>query len=476
VIDPSTGTIYLVAFTKENGTYVHRLHAIDIATHAEKFGGPVVVNATVPGSGSGTVGGSISFNPLHSNQRAGLLLQNGIVTIAWASYCDHSPFHGWIISYNATTLAQQAVFNTTPNGSGGGVWMSGAGLAADANSSIYLATGNGDENASLEWGDSILKLSGPGSGSFAVADWFTPYDQQTLDVNDWDLGAGGVLLLPNLPSGQQLLVQASKKGTIYLVDRNSMGKYCSTCTSTGGDTQIVQVIPNALTGMWGMPAYWNGNVYFGGAYYYGGSGDTLKAFSFNANNSGRLSGSPTSESAEVFNFSGPTPSVSANGNTNGIVWALDNGSHASTCCQALHAYDATNLGRELYNTNQAPNNRDVPGGAVKFTVPAIANGKVYVGSQATLSIYGLPPPAATPSFSPVAGTYPSPRWVSILDSTAGTTIYYTTNGSTPTTSSIVYASPIRVSATATIKAIAVGGGFSSSAVGSAIYTIQKHNH
>jgi hypothetical protein len=250
VIDPSTGTIYLVAFTKENGTYVHRLHAIDIATHAEKFGGPVVVNATVPGSGSGTVGGSISFNPLHSNQRAGLLLQNGIVTIAWASYCDHSPFHGWIISYNATTLAQQAVFNTTPNGSGGGVWMSGAGLAADANSSIYLATGNGDENASLEWGDSILKLSGPGSGSFAVADWFTPYDQQTLDVNDWDLGAGGVLLLPNLPSGQQLLVQASKKGTIYLVDRNSMGKYCSTCTSTGGDTQIVQVIPNALTGMW----------------------------------------------------------------------------------------------------------------------------------------------------------------------------------------------------------------------------------
>jgi hypothetical protein len=229
--------------------------------------------------------------------------------------------------------------------------------------------------------------------------------------------------------------------------------------------------------MWGMPAYWNGNVYFGGAYYGGSSGaEKLKAFSFNANNSGLLSTSPTSESAEVFNFSGPTPSVSANGNTNGIVWALDNGSNASSCCQALHAYAATNLAQELYNTNQASNNGDVPGGAVKFSVPTIANGKVYVGSQATLSIYGLLPPAATPTFSPVAGTYPSPRWVSILDSTAGTTIYYTANGSIRTTSSAVYTAPFRVSATATVKAIAVGGGFSASAVGSATYTIQKHTH
>jgi hypothetical protein len=226
--------------------------------------------------------------------------------------------------------------------------------------------------------------------------------------------------------------------------------------------------------MWGMPAYWNGNVYFG-AYYGGSSGaNKLKAFSFNANNSGLLSTLPTSESAEVFNFSGPTPSVSANGNTNGIVWALDNGSNASTCCQALHAYAATNLAQELYNTNQAPNSRDVPGGAVKFTVPTIANGKVYLGSQA--SIYGLLPPAATPSFSPAAGTYPSPRSVSILDSTAGATIYYTTDGSTPTTSSTVYTAPFRVSATTTVKAIAVGGGFSASAVGSATYTIQKHTH
>jgi hypothetical protein len=152
-----------------------------------------------------------------------------------------------------------------------------------------------------------------------------------------------------------------------------------------------------------VPAYWNGNVYFGGAYYGGSSGaNKLKAFSFNANNSGLLSTLPTSESAEMFNFSGPTPSVSANGNTNGIVWALDNGSNASTCCQALHAYAATNLAQELYNTNQASNNGDVPGGAVKFTVPTIANGKVYVGSQATLSIYGLLPSSATPTFGPVA--------------------------------------------------------------------------
>jgi hypothetical protein len=266
-----------------------------------------------------------------------------------------------------------------------------------------------------------------------------------------------------------LLVQAGKTGTIYLIDRNNMGKFCSGCSS---DTQVVQEISGAIKGVWGMPAYWNGNVYFGGADD-GGTGDTLKAFSFNANNSGLLSSSPTSHTTKVFNFSGPTPSVSANGNTGGILWALDNSTYASSCCQVLHAYDATNLATELYNTSQASNSRDVPGGAVKFTVPTVANGKVYVGSQASLNIYGLLSPAATPAFSPLPGTYNSAQSVTISDNSSGTTIYYTTDGSTPTISSTRYSGPIQVSTTTTIKAIAAGGGFSASAVASGTYTINQ---
>ncbi len=386
VIDTGTGTIYLVAITEENGNYVQRLHAIDIATHAEKFGGPVVIRASVRGTGMGSQNGTVSFDPVHSNQRAGLLLQDGHVVIAWSSYCDSASFwHGWIMSYNAATLSQDAAFNATPNGNAGGVWMSGAGLAADANYNIYVPTGNGDYDGTSEFGDSILKLDEPGGGSFSLLDWFTPYNQATMDSKDWDLGSGGVLLLPLLPSGfahRQLLIEAGKLGTIYLVDCNNLGKYCSTCTST--DTQIVQELYHRVRGVYGMPAYWNGNVYFGGSYE-----GTLEAFSFNAKGSGLLSSSPTSQTSQEFSFPGITPSVSANSNANGIVWGLENGSAGSSCCQVLHAYDATNLAKELYNSTQAANSRDVPGGAVKFTVPTIANGKVYVGSQATFSIYGV---------------------------------------------------------------------------------------
>jgi hypothetical protein len=403
VIDAGTGTIYVVASTKENGTYVQRLHAIDVATHTEKFGGPVVIEASVSGTGTASQNGKVSFDPLHQIQRASLLLQNGHLIIAWgANTCDTDPFHGWVMSYNASTLSKEAVLCTTPNGDEGGVWLGGSGPAGDS-SFIYLSTGNGTYDGSPNFGDSVLKVAGPSNGSFVVSDWFTPYDQNTLRVYDLDLASGGVLLLPDLPSGfahQQLLVAVGKPGKIYLIDRKKMGKYCSTCASS--DTQIVQELPHALAGMWGAPAYWNGNVYFGGTQPFG-TADNLKAFSFNANNSGVLSTSPTSESPELFNH-GPTPSVSANGTTNGIVWGLDN---ASVCCHVLHAYNATNLGIELYNASQAPNNRDSAGASVKFTVPTIANGKVYVGSRATLTIFGLLPQvklsaSSATFFSPVA--------------------------------------------------------------------------
>ena len=293
VIDPITGTIYLVVSTEENGSFVQRLHAIDVATQAEKFGGPVVIQATVPGTGNGSQNGIISFNPLMDNQRPGLLLQNGQVIVGWASHCDFTPYQGWIMAYNSATLAQEGVFATTPNGDKGGVWMGAAGIAADSNFNVFVASGDGDYDGESNWGDSILELTGPIGGAFAVGDWFTPYNQAYMNTNNKDLGSGGVLLLPDLPAGsahQQLLVEEGKLGAIYLIDRNNMGQYCSTCTTT--DTQVVQELTGVVSGLWSMPAYWNGNVYFGGR------ADYVKALSFNANNSGFLSTSPTSQTAK----------------------------------------------------------------------------------------------------------------------------------------------------------------------------------
>jgi hypothetical protein len=433
VIDRSSGTIYLVALTKENGAHVQTLHAIDIASGAEKFGGPKVIQATVTAGA-----GNLSFDPLTSNQRPALLLQDGHVIITWGAYCDLLTWHGWVMSYNASTLSQEAALAITPTGNDGGVWMGGAGPAGDENSNIYVVSGNGTYDGSSNFGDTILKLTAPSNGSFTTSDWFTPYNQNTLDLNDDDLGSGGVLLLPTLSLGQQLLVQVSKAGTIYLIDRNNMGKLCSTCST--GDTQIVQEIPGAIAGMWGVPAYWNGHIYLGGAND-NGTPDNLKAYSFNANNSGRLSTAFTSESAESFNFPGPTPSVSANGNSNGIVWILDNGGFTPTLFpgriptpgsnpnQILHAYDATNL-TPLYNSNQAANSRDVPGGALQFTVPTVANGKVYVGSTATFSIFGLRSGPLV-QLSPATVTFNGA--IAVGSTTNAKTVTLTNTGTSPVT-------------------------------------------
>jgi hypothetical protein len=473
VIDTSTGTIYVLAKTKENGTFVQRLHALDILTHAEKFGGPVVIQASVPGNGDGNVNGVVSFDPLKEANRPGLLLENGHVVIAWASHCDNGPYHGWVMSYGASTLAQEAVFNTSPNGGLSGIWQSGDGVAADASGNLYFATGNGTYDGITAYGDSIVKLSGPSGGAFTVADWFTPYNQSSLSGGDTDVGSGGLLLLPDLPAGsahQQQLVQMGKEGKIYELDRNNLGKFCSTCNGT--DTQVVQEIAGATTGVWGSPAYWNGSVYWGGGSD-GGSADNLKAFSFNANSSGLLSTSPTSKSAKQFSFATGSPVVSANGNSNGIVWLVDNSAFGSSCCQALYAYDATNLSNMLYNSTQAANNRDVPGGAVKFSAAMAANGHVYVGSQAGVSGYGVirsTPSAAAPTFSPAAGSYSSTQNVALADTTPGAVLHCTVDGSTPTSSSPVCTS-LAIRGTTTINAIGIATGFTNSPVATATYAI-----
>lgn len=476
VIDKASNTLYLVAKTKENGSYFQRLHAIDTVTNAEKFGGPVTITASVSGNGDGSSGGTVSFDPLKEANRPGLLLENGHVVIAWASHCDNGPYHGWVMSYNASSLAQEAVLNTSPNGGLAGIWMSGDGLAADSNGNLFFSTGNGtyDGSTNGDYGDSIVKLAGP-SGGFSVADWFTPTNQSSLNGGDTDVGSGGVLLLPDLPAGSahtHLLVQMGKEGKIYLIDRDNMGKYCNGC---GNDTQIVQEIPGATTGVWGSPAYWNGSVYWGGGND-GGSSDHVKAFSFNANNSGVLSTSPTSQSSQSFGFSTAAPVISANGNANGILWILDNSSFNSSCCQVLYAFDATNLATMLYNSNQAANSRDQSGGGVKFTAPIVANGKVYAGSQFKVTGWGQissTPTAATPTFSPAPGSYTSSVNVTLSDTTSGATIYYTTDGSNPTTSSPKYSSPIALSATTTIKAMAAASGFNNSSVAAGTYTINS---
>ncbi len=390
VIDVTSGSLLLVSKAKVGGVVVQHLHSLDIGTLAEKSGGPVLIAATVPGTAADGNGTTVSFRALQGNQRAALLLENGHLVIGWGSHCDTGPFHGWVMSYVPGSLTQEAVFNTSPAGNDNSIWMSGAGIAADVPGNLYLATGNGSWNGSSDFGDSIVKLAPPAGGRFAVLDYFTPYNQAALSAGDVDQGSGGIVLLPTLPSGRQLLAQTGKDGNLFLLDQAGLGKYCVTQTPacSSGNPQVVQEISKATAGIYGAPAFWNGNLYWSGV------NDSIKAFSFNAGNSGLLSSAPTSKSANSFGFPALTPSVSANGSNSGILWGLDSSAYGSLCtngsnCQVLYAYDASNLGVLLYTSAQAPNSRDVPGSAVKFTTPTIANGKVYVGSQYAVSAYGL---------------------------------------------------------------------------------------
>lgn len=400
VIDTTTGTIYVVVNTKENGSIVYRLHAIDVVTHAEKFGGPVLIQASVAGTGSGNIGGRIYFNPQWQLQRPGLLLTNGHVIIGFGAHCDFSTWFGWVMSYNAATLAQEGVFNSVPNGDDGGVWMSGGGLAVDSSGNVYFGTGNGDWDGVDNLGDSIIKLPPPPkSGQWYASDYFTPWDQSSLESGDTDLGSGGLLLLPDLPPGtahQQRLIQAGKKGWIEVVDRNSLGHICSSCHSV--DTNIVQEIQGQLPGgVWGAPAYSNG------LFYYGGSGDYLKAFSFDTT-TGAVSTSPVAQSTNLFSSFGPTVSVSSKGNSNGVVWALDT--------STLYAYNATSLSY-LYSSDGVLG-FDEPGSSFKFNTPTIANGKVYIAGigpssfgSGTVSAYGVLPCHATLSCTGKPGVWAS---------------------------------------------------------------------
>ena len=392
VIDPASGTLYVVSKSEGPvGTFHQRLHALDLVTGNEKFSAPIDVAASVLGTGDGSVGGVLSFDLRDQGQRGALALVNGIVYIVWASHEDHDPYHGWLLGYDAGTLAQVAVFNTDPNGSRSGIWMSGGAPAVDASGNLYLSTGNGtfDGNSGTppnnDFGDTVMKVGT--SSSLSLVDWFTPFNQAFLDGQDADLGSSGVVILPDQNSGPaHLLVAGGKEGKLYLLNRDAMGNYCAACTTT--DTNILQSFL-ATTAIFGTPAFWQNKLYVGG------TSDFLSLFTFDVA-TGNFNTVASSRSATSFQFPGPTPSVSAQGASGGVLWAIDSSGYGvpsafGTGPAILHAYDAANLASELWNSSQAANNRDAAGNAVKFTVPTVANGKVYIGTRTEIDVYGLLP-------------------------------------------------------------------------------------
>lgn len=378
VIDPSTNTIYVVAETLEgsgkSAKVMLKLHALDVTTGAEKFGGPAVIATSVRGMGTGhTRGGIVPFQAQYQIQRPALLLANGIVYTAYGSLGDFGPFHGWVIGNNAQTLQTVVKFNATPNGNEAGIWMTGSGPAADASGNLYVLTGNGTLSAPTggkDYGDSFIRLN----QSLRVKDYFTPSNQKHLAAKDLDLGSGGALLVPDQPGRvPHILVGGGKDGVLYVINRDKMGHYRPKMKNA------VQALPNA-----GHPIFSTG-AYFHGAVFVHAVGDVLKAYQVS---DGKLVG-PVSQGTTAFGYPGATPSISASGNNNGIVWEIQNtGKRGALGHAVLRAIDANSLSHELYNSDQVIS-RDLTGLYVKFSVPTISNGKVYVGTQTELVAYGL---------------------------------------------------------------------------------------
>ena len=381
VIDRGRNAMYVVSVSKDgSGNYIHRIHALNLTNGSELFGGPTVISASVQGTGAGSSGGTLAFDPAEYNERPGLLEISGAIYTTWGSHCDGGAYTSWVMAYNADTLQQSSVLNLVPNGSEGGIWMAGTAPAADAAGNIYFLIGNGTFDTTLDasglpaqgdCGNCFVKVS---SGTLKLLDYFTPSNTVAESGADEDLGSGGPLLLPDVmdASGtpRQLAVGSGKDGQIYVLDRSAMGKF------NAGQNAIYQQI-GALNGsVYSKPSYFNNTV------YYGAVGDNLKAFAIT---SGKLAITPASHSSATFGYPGATPSISANGTSNGIVWAVE----ASTTA-VLHAYDATNLGNELYNSNQAAGGRDQFADN-KFITPMVANGKVFIGTPSSVAVFGLLP-------------------------------------------------------------------------------------
>jgi outer membrane protein assembly factor BamB len=383
------GTIYVVAMSKDpQGRYIQRLHALDLRSGGEEFDGPVDIHATFLGTGAASRGETAIFDPQQYAERAALLLVNGVVYTTWTSHCDHNPYNGWIIAYNAQTLQQTAALDITPNGEEGAIWQSGAGPAADPEGNIYLLSANGTFDTILnsqgfpsqgDFGNSFLKITAS-DGRLSVADYFTPFNVISENALDMDLGSGGPVVLPEMKDASaktwRMVAGAAKDRNIYLLDRNAMGKFDSQ-----GNQNIYQELHQALKGTVyrGQPAYFDGRLYCSSA------DDFLYEFRFvNA----RLVEQPISHTANKFVYPGAAPSISADGSRNAIVWAAENGGEQQGPA-VLRAYDASDLAHELYDSNATPADRDHFGTGNKFITPMIAHGKVYVGTTDGVGVFGL---------------------------------------------------------------------------------------
>jgi len=383
VIDRTRNAIYIVSVSKDaGGSYFHRIHALDLTTGRELFGGPTTIAASYPGVGANSSGGQVMFDASRYNERPGLLQIGGTIYTTWGSHCDSGPYTSWAMSYSADTLKQTGVLNLVPNGNDGGIWMSGAAPAADAAGNIYFIVGNGDFDtttdangfpANANCGNCFAKISS--STPLKLLDYFTPLNTVSESGSDTDFGSGGPLLLPDIVDGagktRHLAVGSGKDANIYVVDRDNMGKF-----NASRDNIYQQISGELSGGVWAKPSYFNGTV------YYGAVGDAIKAFPIV---NGNLATRPSSQTSHQFGYPGAAPSISASGATNGIVWAVENGGTA-----VLHAYDASNLANELYNSNQAANGRDQFSGN-KFITAMVANGKVYVGTANSVAVFGSLP-------------------------------------------------------------------------------------
>jgi hypothetical protein len=473
VIDSASGTIYALALTRvataTSTNFYQHLHALDLATGAEKPGSPVLVQATCPGRGMDSSNGVVTFVAREQNQRCALTLAGGMVYIAYASYADTDPYHGWIIGFNAATLKPLTnyVFNITPDATKavfgseageGGLWMAGCGLTVDDRTNLYFETANGSfdaDSGGRDYGDSFMKLST--SNGLAVLDYFTPYNQAALQAADTDLGSGGAVLLPDdvgSPAHPHLMVGAGKESKIYLIDRDDFGHY-----NSKDDSQIVQSFQANDGQLFCTPAYFNHTI------YYQGINGVLRAYTINH---GHIETTPASETATSFSGFGTTPSISANGLDNAIAWSIQSDAAVQGGPAILHAYNATNLAVELYNSSQLPA-RDNPGNAVKMTLPTVANGKVFVGAQYAVSVFGNGTFLPAPAISPKGGDYSGSVTVTLSDAVSDAAIYYTLDGTTPKAASTRYTAPLVLTNTAILKAIAIKTGAINSLVAAAAF-------
>jgi uncharacterized repeat protein (TIGR03806 family) len=477
VIDPVADTLFVDAYTRTETAagpaFHHKIHALNITDGSERSFSPVEVVASVPGTGVGSVNGRVAFDPRRQIQRPALTLAGGILYVAYGSAADTDYYHGWIIGYDPRNLQllPSYVFNTTPNATReqfgshageGALWMGGDGLCVDVNGNLFFEVANGSFDAApslgngVDYGDSFMRLSTIGN-RLTVADFFTPFNQAEMQARDADFGSGGALLLPDEVGSvahPHLIVGGDKSSMIYLVDRDQMGHYNPT-----NNQQIVQQIHADVGSMFGTPAYFNFHL------YYQGIGGVMKSYQIN---NGFINPVPDSVTRTSFSGFGTTPSVSSNGRRDGIVWTIQTDGAVQRRPAVLHAYAAANLAHELYNSSQLPA-RDNPGNAVKMTVPTIADGKVFVGAQAGLAIFGNGVFLPAPEISPAGGNFNNEVSVMLVDGDRNADIYYTLDGTVPTIHSLHYRTPVAVTNSLEIRAVAIKPGAVSSGVAAAAF-------